>query len=193
MDRIKVIEIFRLFNEKADDLKRSRYLKSILENETGLSIEIENKGNTTVTLKGPDDDAIKAFVLTFRFFIQDNERCSIRNVAKIYEDLDIPGEMKYDFRNNRNGINKFLNKHSLLKLNNENVLLSKIIDVFFYGGLAHANEEKKRIYDIWMNNIVVKGIFIFEFHTILGTMFRFILFVEELNKKVIELLLHKNE
>lgn len=192
MDKIKVIEILRLFNEKTDDLRRSRYLKSIIENDTGFSLVIDNKGSTTVTVKGPDDDAIKAFVLTFRFFIQDNERCSIRNIAKIYEDLDIPEEIKEDFRINRKGINVFLNNYSSLKLNSEIVLLSKILDIFFYGGLAHANEEKKRLYDKWMSNIVVKGIFVSEFHAILGTMFRFILFVEELNEKVLELLLKES-
>lgn len=188
MDKDKIVEILRLFNEKADDLKRSRYFKSILENGPGFSIVFEPKGNTTVTVRGPDDDAIKAFVLTFRFFIQDNERCSIRNIANIYEGLDIPTELINDFKSNRDGINSFLSNRSMLKLKNENVEFRKILDVFFYGGLAHANEEKKRLFDYWMSNIVIKGFFISEFHVILATVFRFILFVQELNQQVIEIL-----
>lgn len=192
METAKIVEILNLFNEKTDDLKRSRYLKSVIENNTGFSLVFENKGSTTVTVRSPDDDAIKAFVLTFRFFIQDNERCSIRNIAKIYDGLDIPEEMKSDFKSNRDGINTFLENHSMLKLNNENVSLGKILDVFFYGGLAHANEGKKKLYDSWMRDIIIKGIFISEFHTILGTMFCFILFVQNLNEKVIEFINKEN-
>lgn len=189
MDLSKAKKSLNLFNEKVNELRKSRYFQSIIKESSGLTFTIESSGKSTVTIKGPDDDAIKAFVLTFRFFIQDNERCSIHNIAKIYNDeLNIACELKNEFNEKRDGINQLLDSYSILQINKQRVQYRKILDVFFYGGLAHANEKKKELFDSWMRLPLIKGILVSEFHLILGNIYSFLLFVENQNNEILKII-----
>ena len=189
METIKTKKVLVLFNEKVEDLRRSRYFQSILKESSGFNFAFESDDKWSLTIKGPDDDAIKAFVLTFRYFIQDNERCSINNIAKIYNDEPyIPNEIKTEFNNGRKVMKQFLDSFSILQINKEGIQFKKILDVFFYGGLAHANEQKKELFDKWMKIPVVKGTFVSEFHLILGNIYSFLSLVENLNNKIISII-----
>jgi len=186
MEIQKAIKALKLFNEKAQELKDSKYFHIIRSQQTGFTISANSTGEIYVLLKSPDIESTKSFVLTFRFFIQDNERCSIRNIAKIYGELNIPLDIKDKFKEARNTLHNFLSSNSLLKLNNEPIKYEQILDVFFYGGLAHANEKKKEIFDRWMPDPIVSCILINEFNLILANIFNFILFTENLNNKIFE-------
>lgn len=74
MDKMDAISILKLFNEKVDKLINSRFVKHVQENK-GLKISIKSSiGEKVDTFHNlPDQDAIDAFVLTIRFFIQDEE------------------------------------------------------------------------------------------------------------------------
>jgi len=186
MDITKSLKALNLFNEKAEELKRSRYFKIFINKNSSFTISAKSSGELSVLVNGPDEEATKAFVLTFRFFIQNNERCSIGNIANIYSELPISDEIKNKFNDARSKLNNFLKSNSILKLNDENISYAKILDIFFYGGLAHANEKKKEIFDQWMGDPIVKGILINDFNLILGNMLNFILFIQKLNIKVFE-------
>ena len=189
METLKTKKVLSLFNEKVEDLRRSRYFQSIIKESSGFNFSFESGGKWSLTIKGPDDDAIKAFVLTFRFFIQDNERCSINNISKIYNaEPYIPNEIKTEFNSSRNIMKQFLESYSMLQINKEGVQYKKILDVFFYGGLAHANEQKKELFDKWMKISVVKGTFVSEFHLILGNIYSFLSLAENLNNKIISII-----
>ena len=71
-----LVTILELFNEKADKLLRSHFLKSALT-ELRISYSMETTPNGEVyktEYHGPDSEATDAFVLTFRYFIQNNEK-----------------------------------------------------------------------------------------------------------------------
>src|SRR6266404_5800044 len=83
-----------LFNEKADKLRNSNFVKAALEN-SGASLSWQE--GEQITRTGPTEENIDAFVLTLRFFVQDNERSSFRNMSKFYTDKAISEEHRSEF------------------------------------------------------------------------------------------------
>lgn len=68
------LKALKLFNEKADKLLQSMFLKYIMEKKK-FTVEFSAKKGEAVRIRKqlPNQHAIDEFVLTFRFFIQDNE------------------------------------------------------------------------------------------------------------------------
>jgi hypothetical protein len=87
----KHIEALELFNEKADKLLDSAFVGALVSGKTEATISGRRQENgsfeITPVLRGPSPEAVDAFVLTFRFFIQDNETTSLRSIATIYEEI----------------------------------------------------------------------------------------------------------
>jgi hypothetical protein len=174
----------RLFNEKAEKLLNTRFVKHL--KETGkLSVSISaNKGQEVqVTRILPDQDAIDAFVLTFRFFYQDNEKSSFRQISQTYEKLPISSELKENFIDWRKGLNDYLDKKINMTIHSKNPSRRELLDIFIYGGLAHANPQKKAIYDEWRKMGFAYPMLEMQFCSVLEVVLRAILNVAEINKK----------
>ena len=184
----KEIEALRLFNEKAEKLLSSKYVQYLKENNkltVSYSFTIDEAPVYTRNL--PDQDAIDAFVLTFRFFMQDNERMSFRNLDKLYGNPLIVPQANM-FEKQRANLNKTLNQNTDATINNETLTNSKILDIFFYGGLAHANVDKKKIFDIWKSNSHLFLFLEFNFCSLLEYILRIINNVYIINKEAIAIL-----
>ncbi len=182
-------EALELFNEKAEKLEKLSFTKTIFEGKSGIHISGKVGEPLSVIRFGPDEEATSAFVLTFRFFIQDNERSSFNNIEKIYNYLDIDKEEKEIFRSIRKNLNDFLNSESTglqIEVDGKKLSNRHILDVFVYGGLAHANKKKKQEYDSWMRNPVLSQLIENEFISILGVVMKYIISTKNLNEKVIK-------
>jgi hypothetical protein len=177
----------KLFNEKAERLLNTRFVKH-LEETRKLSVNISAKKGqgVQVTRILPDQDAIDAFVLTFRFFIQDNETSSFRQISQTYDKLPISSELKKNLVDWRKGLNDYLDKNTSVAIQGKNLSNRELLDIFIYGGLAHANTQKKAIYDNWKKMGLVYQILEVEFCSVLETVLRAILYVAGMNKKAME-------
>lgn len=182
-----------LFNEKADKLEASSFTKKILTERSGVEISAK-KGETavavTATRFGPDQESIEAFVLTFRFFVQDNEPSSFRNMAGFYNDVGLPfdSEMVRRFNEARDAVNALLDESSFLKVDNRPLTHREIFEVFMWGGLAHAYAQKgrKEQFDLWRG---IPGFFQIlenEFVYTLANILKAIFHIRELNRQVIQ-------
>ncbi|MBI5195112.1 MAG: hypothetical protein HZA10_02185 [Nitrospirae bacterium] len=183
----------KLFNEKADKLFRLSFVETMFKAKTGVSFSGKTNDDGTVEFtssrRGPDEEAIDAFVLTFRFFIQDNEKSSFRNLAKYYENSKIDSSLKNDFNNIRKEINDFLDKSATIvfKFNNEQLTRRKIMETFLYGELSHSNDiNKKRMYDVWMHMPPFTHMIENEFVYTLAIILKGIEIIKEINKKALE-------
>src|SRR5258707_15366982 len=79
-----------LFVDKARRLAGCQYVRWLQANRgTALQIGGEQGGRVTTQHTHPDEDATQALVLTWRFFIQQNEHSSFRWLAE--HELDDPG------------------------------------------------------------------------------------------------------
>jgi len=93
-----------------------------------------------------------------------------------------------EFFNTRDELNDFLDSPDEvlhIKVNNKEFSKREIYEIFIYGGLAHANEVKKKIYDEWMANPMLKPITENEFINVMVGILQCILHVQELNDLLI--------
>lgn len=187
MDKTEVISILKLFNEKVDKLIKSRFVKHIQENK-GMKVSIRSSIGEKVNISHnlPDQDAIDAFVLTIRFFIQDNESTSLRNMTKLYDDITVSSSIKDDFNWVRNKLNSELNKNSMFNLQHKQLSRGEIFDTFIYGGLAHANKEKKEDFDKWMSIEPLAAFVVAEFNNVLIYFLDCIAYVRKVNLRALE-------
>ena len=145
-----------LFNEKTDRLINSGYIKHIQANKgLNVSIKVSNNDPFIVTHNLPQQDIIDAFVLTIRFFIQDNECSSLNNLSNLYNQFPLSKKTIKDFKTARNKLNSEFEKKTSFHLNFRNkathLTHRDVFDTFIYGGLAHARRKKKIEFDRWMN------------------------------------------
>ena len=183
-----------LFNEKAEKLQDLNFTKYMFQQKSGVifSGERVSEDSNKFVLKekviGPKAESIDAFVLTFRFFYQNNEISSINNLAKAYTNLNISNTLKNDFHRARIKLNKYLDDPTQIKIvyNERTLIRREILDIFVYGGLAHANKKKKAVYDSWKGMVGFWGIVQNQFHVILVTFFKYVNYFKNLNYRVIK-------
>ncbi len=191
VDVRSALRALRLFNEKADKLESLSFAKRLLSEESGFRMEYRPGEGITAARYGPDAESIDAFVLTLRFFVQNNEPTSFANMAKRYDGLCVasllPESLANDFNELRDGLNRYLDGPTFVVLDETPLARRELYEVFLFGGLAHANEAKKALYDGWKN-----GPFTFfylllenEFVSILARMFHAILVARGLNEAAI--------
>lgn len=172
----------RLFNEKAERLLNTRFVEYVRKNKRiSFRLQFRKGKGIKTSIKLPDQDAIDAFVLTFRYFIQNNEQCSFGNLAKTYSKSYIPKAMGAKYFQERTWLNEYLDDPSSLKP----LTRRSVIDIFVYGGLAHANPQKKAKFDKLRKNSVSKGIAKLEFASILLDILEVIKSVAKLNSEVL--------
>jgi len=185
MENKEIISALELFNEKAEKLRSRSFTRSL--NGSGVTMSFKKGEADKIERRGPNIESIDAFVLTFRFFIQNNEKISLGNVADIYDNL--PSQLQEEknlFLENRQEINSYLDSISMFNFNNKRFTKREILDVFIYGGLAHANEDQKKIFDTWMKIPPLVDIIENEFICIMADMMSAILCIRNLNNEVIK-------
>jgi len=185
------LEALELFNRKAETLRNSRFMKSLLERGSGVTISGDKDGRLTTETRWPDQEAIEAFILTFRFFIQNNEKSSFENMDRTYDNLPISQQKKELFKNARKKLNEFLDSNSSLGINEQFLTHRRILWVFIYGEFAHADKELKPTYDQWMSYGIFNVTIYNEFIYTLGRVTSFIAHVQNLNEEVIKELSEK--
>ena len=116
---------------------------------------------------------------------QNNEKCSFGNLDKVYQSLPISQEVKARFLEARRTLNEYLDSKISINIYGETPTRRRLLDVFVYGGLAHATPEKKKVYDQWKNVSLVYGMLEVEFCSILEFVLRIIKYVIDVNKKAL--------
>jgi len=173
---------------KLEKLERISFLEKINHPDSGITISFRNEqgeGIIKQERRGPDEEAIDAFVLTFRFFIQNNEPTSLGNMEKFYLEAPIEPGLQQEFVNLRKEVNEYLDGSINISLNGEALTRRRLMEVFVFGGLSHANEEKRIIYKTMMSSY---GAMLFENEAlvILRNIHVAIAFIKSLNEKALE-------
>lgn len=175
-----------LFNDKLDELDGKGFDRWVSKwaSKNGLPLYHMKLsfGTMTVQLNGPDEDDLKSFLLTFRFFIQNNEKCSIKNISDVYAKLPFDRIERQAFFSFRDYINANLNAPSPYSKDNVTWTRRQISDTLIYGYFAHANDSKKEVADNWLANGAVANLFLAQFITDLAFMYDFLKLVRQLNR-----------
>ncbi len=190
-EKEKAIKSLELFNEKADELLSSTFAKKMMEGETGVNLHWNWETEEEITnfeRKGPDTENIKAFVLDYRFFIQNNDKTSFGNMKKLYSSNLLSAKFESRFDSGRDALNNYLDTHSGFQFdyNGEILTRRKIIDTFIFGGLSHFNEDKEKLFKEWRSIPPFFPMIQNEFVYSLAKILDVIAFVKDLNLEAIE-------
>lgn len=175
-----------LFIDKTDKLENSGFVKKINEEFTlDISIDFSREEALQIRSIRPNQENIDAFILTFRFFIQDNEAISIRNLQKFFDSEFVTNEEKSKFNAVRENLNSFLSESTNLTFKDENISNSVLMDTFIYGGLSHATKSKKEKFDLWMSRDDAQEFFWHKFSIIIFRVLQAIQYIKNMLLTVI--------
>lgn len=180
----KAIEALTLFNEKTDKLVSSGFLRYLSENGLKVTFRLVGEGESVESTL-PDQESVEAFVLNIRFLIQDNEICSIRNLAELYRTLPLPVELRKEFDSTRNELQKYFASTGSLHISGEDLTYGNVFDTFIYGYLVHTNPPKREIYDRWMKREPIAAHLKLEFYSCLVNFLNCILRMRKINIEAI--------
>ncbi len=130
-------EILELFNEKFARLDSSSLIKHMTKKGWCLSFNFKT-GNLDSNAMFPNLENIESYVLNLRFFIQDNEPISIRNLSEFYKSNCLKSENIDKFEELRKVLNAELNKEWSFRFNNQVLLFRDIFEGFIYANIAHS-------------------------------------------------------
>lgn len=186
MGPAKILQSLRLYNQKAEKLAFTRFGQTVLFEDTGYTISARKGEPVVVQRRGPDQEAIEVFVLTFRFFVNRSELCSLANLEKAYGYAPVSEELKSGFRRLLRELDTYLDSPSEFAQEGGTRLTQRtILEAFLWGGLAHANPRHKRLYDQWMSYGSLSEIHWNRLIVILGNCLKIIVAIHDLNARVI--------
>ena len=133
----------------------------------------------------PSQEEIDAFVNNIRFFIQKNETTSFKNLAQTYERLQVPEELKIEFRRFIRKLNHWLDSKSSLGFDGAALTHRQVFDTFIYGDVAHQNRKKRELFDRWRESPVSFPIRETQFVDILGKFSGFLTEASEIIDKTL--------
>jgi len=189
------MEALQLFNEKAKKLEGLSFGRLIRRPDSGVTLswnlnEATGKYDLRTEFRGPSAESADAFLLTLRFFIQDNERTSLRNLAAIYESDAIPPEVKARFDDARQKLNEYLDSPPSFEFSGFDgtapLTRRRLLDVYLYGDLAHANPDKRLLHETWTQDPGAAAVMRNEFYLILESILRVVSYVRGLNEEVLQ-------
>ncbi len=154
------LRTMRLFNEKANKLRRSSFAREMATKPTGVTISWK-EGDTEpkADIRGPDEESVDSMVLTLRLVEQNNEPYSLHNMARLYTRLPTESKHKDAFLDARAKLNAGLDQvdpsiqivyqrrdpTTQAVVKSETLTQRRILDLVVYGEKAHTNREKEAI------------------------------------------------
>ena len=102
---------------------------------------------------------MKAFLLTFRLFIQDRDGLSFRAIASLSARLPISEHLKQKIAEIREQVNHYLDGCSLVVIDGHTVSRRTLLETWMYGELAHLNPDRRATLRLWRVADDVRPIF----------------------------------
>jgi hypothetical protein len=178
-----MLEPFRLFRQKSKKLLESTFAKEMAK-PTGVDINWTEEGQVVVH-RGPNQEFIDAYLLTFRFFIQGNESISFKNMGENFKKIN-DEDLFEKFEEERAALNEYLDGSTNFNVNGV-ISRRQLMEVFIYGDLSHANyQDKRRHFKSWMENELMAELMKNEFKFIIGKILIVIARVDKLCKEAME-------
>ena len=182
-------EILELFNNKANDVINSSFVKEAKEKDISftLSGNIDKKtGNwaTRYEVIHHNTDFINSVILPLRMFIQNNERISIHNISLIYGQFSI-SDYKKTFDTIRKYLNDYLDETAKTFLDDQPTK-RELLETIVYGELVHLNPEKSEKLEKWKSNDMYWNLAFFEFQKILHEFIDILKMFQKINQLVLE-------
>jgi hypothetical protein len=178
---------FKLFNEKLEVFRRGRFFEQLSGPDHSVTMNFGVGQPTTVEMRSADEEAVLALVTTLRFFVQPRDGIMPTQIADIYDTLQVESRAKESARQAAEAIETYLDTPTANSVNYETLTHRRIFEVFMYGGIAHANEDKREEYEIWMSG-PMSGILNWFFRDIAAYIVSVLTSFYQMNQRTIEFL-----
>lgn len=157
------IRKLRLFNEKADKLRRSGFVEQVFRPDQGFTISFREDKPIVVERRGADEQSTDALALTIRFFLNGRDGISLQQMKNLYETLSLSDDEKSMVQ--RAFVEHEEMLHEPLGVNFMGSQLTRwmVVETVLYGDLAHANDDKRPAMDEWRKaapfNVLIESYF----------------------------------
>lgn len=161
-DKRKNFAVLQRFCRRVTGTEESAFWKRYAEQIPNVlshmkNLKIEQTGPMTFALEGTiyssledfDRDEIKAFVLDYRQYTQNNDPISIGSLARIYDKPWMHPGARKNFQEIRKRFNRVLDAESTLIFGDTVMSVRELVEIVVYGGLAHSNAEKADAFEAW--------------------------------------------
>jgi hypothetical protein len=144
-------EVLQIFIESVEELLDSDFLSQTQAGGISNQFKWSQESGFLSERTGPKHDAVKAFLLTLRFFRQNNEPTSLCKMEDRVDGLNIDAELKERFRTSKHKFNSFLDKPPSVSFpaGSGAGTRRQIFEAFLYGIFAHANPKHRRRVKAW--------------------------------------------
>jgi hypothetical protein len=173
-------KIFALYRRKTEELIDSRFSKSLINND--VEINVKRGQPFKAERRGPDLEAIKSFAITYRNFSL-NDPISIKNIAKMYEELQDDNPIKKEFTEIRNTLKNYLDSPTMIKMYGKFITRDKLIDTYLYGQVIHLDKNEE--FEQWIGTPLGEIIY-FEIVSTLTELANFIVYIDTTNQDLLK-------
>ena len=171
-----------LFNEKADLLARSSFADAMLRSTSAFMLECDASGHVECVLVGAEGESVDAAFLTLRMFIQNNDRISIGNIARIYGSEQQLQHLLSEFERGRAAVNQYLDSSNGINFFGNNYTNREAIELLMYGSKGHTNRGKERALKGLIGDSIIEPLYLNQVNGIAATLIRAIIELAKLNK-----------
>lgn len=175
-----------LFNEKAAKLERSRFFRRMLRKGVTYRVRFGHQRRTRAKHDAPNGEVVDAFVLTYRWFVQDSDGVSIRRIARLYKRLPVSRELRKDITAARWAIRRLLSQKTQITVKGHTPTRREVCETFLYGDLAHANPAKRARMVDWKRGPVTLMMLDAEFVATLARIASIVVFIRDTNRRSLD-------
>lgn len=178
------VDTLSVFNRKAEKLNGLRFMASVRDNKLNYEILFSSDG-PVITRNLPESEETDAFLLTFRLFLQSNDRVSVRRIAELYDQLPVTPDLRARVEAIKRQINDYLDGLGAVVFKTGRVTRREIVDVFLHGDLGHTDAEKGSTLRAWLRDPVIGVQMEMEFHLALASITQAVFWLRQCNLEAI--------
>jgi len=138
-------EIIQDFIDKVDRLQQYKFVKVVLNEQTGWIGSFDANGDFEEIIIGPNREEVDSALLIVRQFMQNNDPISIKNIIDLAHEY-LTNEAAHSIDEIRDSLNKELDSHPPIGVEGKAKSYREIVDIYLYGEHAHTSKKKRKDY-----------------------------------------------
>ena len=179
-------QALELFVEKASKLAEFKFDEHVKRVGLGWRAARTENDGWFFEFGLPDEKERDAFLLTFRLFIQNNERYSFQNLDKLSNDVSLSNDFTVSLNKALRAYFDYLSAPSAytVELFEGRPTREEILKIVLYGGLAHTNNlATMQRFRVWSRDDIQASLLLQEFSAILVKILAVIKYIANLSER----------
>lgn len=181
-------EVLTLFVKATRELESWKFIDS-LRNQGPFKALMHrgDDGSWVIEDVGPNDAETRAFLTTFRLFVQKKEPVSLYRLDQLLADPDLSDKWKQEFQKLQKSFLHYLSQpDETIPTNGDFPTREHIMDIFINGRVFHwKQEDKRQIYEKWAGYGEEFGVLVIAFNSILYTLYNVIVRIAQMSEEAL--------